>query len=306
MSRFIKLILTILLGGYLSLLLLDWTYTMTITQRPLLGIKENRNYDYLIAGDSRTNPLVAPYIDKMTGLMTLNIGFPSFTLEDNQRILQYFFDRGNRVERVILQMDRRFGTSTGTRQEWYYWPYLHRQDGHFTTEIPFSYYARENKNITLKTLGSGLKYLITVGDGEMDLDTVKMNQDFRPFLYNKKLLADHSNLPFLYQEIVNFHAFLKKHGVRELILFKAPCTPEWFASQSDTSSYKQVLREMGFRYFDLSGTYTDTSYFKDYTHIKNNKYLEFSRYFIKSVIEPIEMADRKSPVAETLELPAKH
>jgi hypothetical protein len=305
MSRFIKLILTILLTGYLSLLLLDWTYTWTITQRPLLSIKENRNYDYLIAGDSRTNPLVAPYIDMLTGLRTINIGYPSFTLEDNQRILQYFFDRGNRVERVILQMDRRFGTSIGTRQEWYYWPYLHRQDGLFTGEIPFSYYAKENKNITLKTLGSGMKYLINVGDGEMSLDTAKINEDFRPFLYNKKLLADYSNVPFLYQELVNFHAFLKKNGVQELILFKAPCTPEWFASQSDTSSYKRALRNMGFKYIDLSGTYTDTSYFKDYTHIKNSKYLEFSRYFIKTVIEPIEMADKKSNAADTLSQPAK-
>lgn len=305
MSRFIKLILAILLGGYLSLLLLDWTYTWTITQRPLLSIKENRNYDYLIAGDSRTNPLVAPYIDMLTGLRTINIGYPSFTLEDNQRILQYFFDRGNRVERVILQMDRRFGTSRGTRQEWYYWPYLHRQKGPVTTDIPFSYYSLENKNITLKTLGAGLKYLITVGNGEMKLDTTKINEDFRPFLYNKKLLADYSKEPFLYKELAEFHEFLRSNGVRELIFFKAPCTPEWFASQTDTSSFKVALRNQGYRFFDLSGIYTDTSYFKDYTHIKNSKYLEFSRYFIKSVIEPVEMTDKKSTAADTLLLPAR-
>jgi hypothetical protein len=303
MRGFIKLILTILLGGYLSFLLLDWTYTMTITQRPLLNIKENRSYDYLIAGDSRTNPLVAPYIDMLTGLKTINIGYPSFTLEDNQRILQYFFNRGNRVDRVILQMDLRFGTATGNRQEWYYWPYLHREEGFFTSEFPFGYYARENKNITLKTLGSGMKYMINVGDGEMTLDTMKIFKDFRPFLYNQKLLKDYSKEHFQYQQLLEFHTFLKKNGVRELIFFKAPCTPEWFLSQTDTSTYKKKLRGMGYKYFDLSGAYIDTSYFKDYTHIKNNKYLEFSRYFIHKVIDPLEMGDRK---ANTADLSGRH
>lgn len=90
MKGFIKLLLIIVIGGYITLTLADWLYTMSITQRPLLSIKKNRKYDYLIAGDSRTNPLVAPYIDQKTGLKTINIGFPAFTLEDNQKILQYF------------------------------------------------------------------------------------------------------------------------------------------------------------------------------------------------------------------------
>jgi hypothetical protein len=299
MRGFIKLLLIIVLGGYLALFLLDWTYTWTITQRPLLNIKENRNYDYLIAGDSRTNPLVAPYIDLKTGLKTINIGYPAFTLDDNQRILQYFFNRGNRVERVLLQMDLRFGTAAVGKQEWYYWPYLHRQSGILSAELPFSYYARENKNITLKTLGSGIKYLITVGDGESKLDTAEINNDFRPFLYNKKLLKDYSKEPFKYRELIEFNAFLKKNGVRELIFFKAPCTPEWFESQTDTSTYKQKLRGMGFKYFDLSGVYSDTSYFKDYTHIKNNRYLEFSRYFIHRVIDTLELKDRQLSVAKS-------
>jgi hypothetical protein len=298
MKGFIKLLLIIVIGGYITLTLADWLYTLTITQRPLLSIKENRKYDYLIAGDSRTNPLVAPYIDQKTGLKTINIGFPAFTLEDNQRILQYFFDRGNRVERVLLQMDLRFGTASGIKQEWYYWPYLHRQAGMLFSEIPFGYYARENKNITLRTLGSGIKYLFTVGDGELKLDTTEINNDFRPFLYNQKLLKDYSKESFRYHELLEFDAFLKKNGVRELILFKAPCTPQWFESQSDTATYKQRLRCMGFKHFDLSGAYGDTCYFKDYTHIKNSKYLEFSRYFIEKVIEPLELKDQQSFIAK--------
>lgn len=305
MRRFLKLSLTIVVSGFLALLLVDAFYTITITRRPLLKIKENRQYDYLIAGDSRTNPLVAPYIDQITGLKTINIGYPSFTLEDNQRILEYFFALGNKVERVILQMDQRFGTATGTRQEWYYWPYLHLQQGILTAGIPFSYYARENKNITFKTIGSGLKYLITVGDGEEVLDTVKINEDFRPFLHNKKLLTDYSKMPFFYDRLDSFHTFLKNHGVKELILFKAPCTPAWFASQTDTTSYKQKLRSMGFKYIDLSGTYTDTSYFKDYTHIKNSKYLEFSRLFIEKVLQPMEESDRLSVKSDAVDLQVK-
>jgi hypothetical protein len=226
-------------------------------------------------------------------------------LEDNQKILQYFFDRGNRVERVLLQMDLRFGTASGIKQQWYYWPYLHRQVGMLPLEIPFSYYAKENKNITLRTLGSGIKYLFTVGDGELELDTAEINNDFRPFLYNKKLLKDHSKEPFRYQALLEFDAFLKKNGVRELILFKAPCTPQWFDSQSDTATYKQGLKRLGFQHFDLSGAYGDTSYFKDYTHIKNSKYLEFSRYFIQNVIEPLELKDQQSYIARQPNRPSK-
>ena len=133
----------------------------------------------------------------------------------------------------------------------------------------------------------------------MKLDTAEINNDFRPFLYNKKLLKDYSQEPFRYRELIQFDAFLKKNGVRELVLFKAPCTPEWFISQTDTSTYKMKLRNMGFKYFDLSGAYRDTSYFKDYTHIKNNRYLEFSRYFIHRVIDTLELKDRQLSMAKS-------
>jgi hypothetical protein len=86
-------------------------------------------------------------------------------------------------------------------------------------------------------------------------------------------------------EIHSFERMLRKNGVKELVLFTAPFSPNWFHSQSDTSTYKRKLVNAGFKYIDLSTIYPDTTYFKDYTHIKNNKYLEFCRYFVDNVIQ---------------------
>ena len=87
-------------------------------------------------------------------------------------------------------------------------------------------------------------------------------------------------------KLKNFEKFLKENGVKQLILFTSPFSPIWFPSQSDTTVYKQKLKEAGYTYYDFSTIYPDTSYFKDYTHIKNNKYLDYCKIFHKTVLIP--------------------
>ena len=74
MRPFLKNISIILLAGGLSLSLLDIFYTWAITRRPLFWIEKDQHYDYLIAGDSRTSPLLTPYLEMITGKKTINIG----------------------------------------------------------------------------------------------------------------------------------------------------------------------------------------------------------------------------------------
>lgn len=293
MRGFLKIVCIIIVAGGLTLSLLDIFYTWGITRRPLLGIQHDHHYDYLIAGDSRTNPLLAPYMEMITKRKTINIGYPAFTLEDNRRILSYFFERGNRADTVFLQIDMRFGTATETKREWYYKPYLIMEHGLLTPRSPFMYYALNNKNITLRQVRDHISFSMLKDEEKAAWDTAAVLSDYRPFVYNSKLLADHATLPFLMEDLKSFDGFLKKNGVRKLVLFTAPFSPNWFHSQSDTTSYKLRLRTEGFEYHDLSTLYSDTTWFKDYIHIKNNRYLQFCRDFNTTVIRSESLNLRK-------------
>jgi hypothetical protein len=270
----------------IALACLDILFTWAITAKPLSGIRERRHYDLLIAGDSRTNALLPGYLDMITGLRTINIGTPSLNLEDNHRIMEYFFERGNTVDQVALQIDLRFGTARRAVKDWEYEPYLIRQKGLLSPRVPFLFYAKHNQNITLHKVWKGISHILEDSKEDPGLDTMKVLHDFRPFLFNERLLADHSCDPFLMDELKDFERYLKRNGVKQLILFTAPFSPNWFSSQTDTTLYKKRLREAGYTYHDFSTIYRDTSYFKDYTHIKNNRYLEFCREFRRVVLQP--------------------
>jgi len=285
MKKFLRLTSITFFFGFMALALLDIAYTWAITRKPLNDIQTNRHYDYLIAGDSRTNPLLPSYLNMITGKKTINIGYPAYCLEDNRRVLTYFFERGNRADKVFLQMDLRFGTANEIRREWYYKPYLMMHEGLLTPRFPFKYYALNNKNITFMTVKNHMMYGLQTPAERAYFDSLEIVNDYRPFRYNDKLLEDPADKPFLMNELLAFEKTLKQYGVKELVLFTAPFSPNWFSSQSDTSSYKKKIIEAGFKYVDLSTVYPDTTYFKDYTHIKNNKYLEFSRFFVEHVIK---------------------
>jgi hypothetical protein len=279
MTRFLRLCSIILVIGFLGLWLLDLWFTWAVTRKPLSGIEENKNYDCLIAGDSRTTPLQAPYLDIYTGLKTINIGYPAYTIEDNHKILKYFFERGNRVERVYLQFDLRFGTAARSVRDWYYHPYILRHESWFKWHFPFKFYSLNNSNIKPSTVIKETWNALRGFDSVTPFDSLEVLNDFRAFKFNPKLLKDNSKDTLLMDKLLSLDSMLKRNGVKEMVIFTAPFAGIWFPSQSDTSSYKKKIREAGFRYHDFSTAYLDTTYFMDYTHIKNNRYFEFCRLF---------------------------
>lgn len=282
MRLFLRKLLFVAAGILITLSLLDIFYTWVISETPLHGIRKNEQVDYLIAGDSRTNPLLPEYLSQITGKKVINIGEPGYVLDDNIRILKYFFEMGNRVDRVLLQVDWKFGArhpEDVESKEWRYLPNLIRKEGLLTPRIPFVFYAQNNRNIKPMHIVKFTKTAL-LRNGQPDpLDTMTVINAHRPFMHNEKLREDYSTMAFRMKDIIALDSFLRRQGVRELILFSTPYLPEWISTQSDSASYKRKVREAGYRFHDFSTVYKDVTWFKDYLHVTNSKYLEFCRLF---------------------------
>jgi hypothetical protein len=282
MKKFLSQLVMVAIGITATLSAMDILYTWAISETKLYGIGKNEHIDYLIAGDSRTNPLLPQYLCAITGKKVINIGEPGYVLDDNIKVLEYFFKRGNRAERVLLQVDWKFGSRKPedvTPKEWRYMPNLIREEGLLTPRVPFKLYAENNRNIKIGNVYRFMKTAVTGYDPNARLDTMSVLRSHRPFLTNEKLRDDYSTMKFRIEDINALNAYLKKNGVKELILFSPPYLPEWISTQSDSASFKQIIRSAGYKYHDLSTVYRDTTYFKDYLHVRNSKYLEFCRLF---------------------------
>ena len=140
MRIFVRKLLFVAVGIGVTLSLLDIFYTWVISETPLHGIRKNEHIDYLIAGDSRTNPLLPEYLCQITGKKVINIGEPGYVLDDNHKEPKSFFEIGNQPARCPLQVDVKVGArdpadveSTDCR----YPPNFIRQERIFTTRHPF-------------------------------------------------------------------------------------------------------------------------------------------------------------------------
>jgi hypothetical protein len=284
MRTFLKQILVVFLAILVTLSLMDIFYTWAVTQKPLHDIRENEHIDYLIIGDSRSNPLVTFYLEHLTGSKVMNFAEPGFVLEDNLTILDYFFRKGNTVDRVLIQADWKFGSRTEVDKNWAYTPYLIREKGLLSPRIPFWIYAENNRNFKPMFLVKQIKDGNTKRTTSQLADTSDINAANVPFRYNEKLKADYSKYPFRINDIKALESRLKAKGVKEVILFSIPHLPEWITTQSDSASYKHIIRKSGFKYYDFSTIYADTTWFKDYLHVRNSRYMDFCRRFSATVM----------------------
>ena len=283
MRQFIKQVSIFLAGIFIAFSLLDIFYTWIISENPVYSIKNDEHIDYLIAGDSRTDPLLEPFLEHITGKKIIQIGSHGYVLQNNIEILEYFFSKGNRVDKVILQVDWKFGSSIENKKNFEYMPHIMREQGLFKPRIPFEYYMINNKNIRPTHIYKYSKNMLKKDKSEsVIIDTV--NVKHTPFVNNRKLWEDYSVNRFRIEEIVALRDYLHKMGVKELILFSPPYLPEWISSQSDSASYKTIIKNAGFKHYDFSTVYKDTSYFKDHLHVKNSKYMEFCRLFASIVM----------------------
>ena len=129
MRQFIKQVSIFIAGVFIVFSILDILYTWVISENPVYNIMSNEHIDYLIAGDSRTDPLLEPFLEKITGKKIIQIGSPGYVLQNNIEILDYFFKKGNRVDKVILQVDWKFGSRTESKKNFEYMPHIMRQQG---------------------------------------------------------------------------------------------------------------------------------------------------------------------------------
>jgi hypothetical protein len=284
MRTFLKQILLVFLAILVTLSLMDIFYTWAITQKPLHDIRENEHVDYLIIGDSRSNPLLTFYLEHLTGTKVLNFAEPGFILEDNLTMLDYFFRKGNTVDRVLIQADWKFGSRTEVGKDWAYTPYLIREKGLLSPRIPFWMYAENNRNFKPMFLVKQIMDGIKKQPSSILADTIGINASNFPFRYNENLNVDYSKYLFRINDIKALETRLKARGVKEVILFSIPHLPEWITTQSDSATYKRTIRNSGFKYYDFSTIYADTTWFKDYLHVRNSRYTEFCRRFSATVM----------------------
>lgn len=282
MNKFLRQMAIVLGGIPLLLVALDGFYTWALSETPAFGIGVNEKVDYILAGDSRTISLRAPYMSHITGKKVLNISAPGYTLDNNIELLEYFFRRGNRVDRVVLQVDQKFGSRTVPSHDFEYKPHLFRENP-LMARIPFRYYAENNRNIRPSEVLGKARQTLSEGAGTPGLVLDTVNVKFTYFRHNNNLLTDHSRDPFRLDDLLALRDFLRSRGVKELILYSPPYLPEWIHSQSDSASFKQKIRDAGFTYYDLSNVYPDTSYFKDHLHVQNRLDMSYCR-LVSSVI----------------------
>jgi hypothetical protein len=128
----------------------------------------------------------------------------------------------------------------------------------------------------------GLRYVDDAGRPGRVPDT--MGGKITQFRYNPKLMIDHSIDSFRIDDIIALRSYLRSHGVKELILYSPPLMQDWNRIQTDTVSFKRKVREAGFRYIDLSNAYSDTTYFKDQLHVKNQMDMPYCRLVASLVL----------------------
>ncbi len=265
------------------LAIMDIFYTWVLSETPVYDIGKNEKVDWIIAGDSRSISLRAFYMSHVSGKKVLNISAPQFSLDNNRALLEYFFNNGNRADRVLLQVDQKFCSRRGYKRDYEYMPHLIRQQGILTPRLPFVYYAENNKNIKPTSIVKAFRRRIT-GQADVEKLSDTANYKITRFEYNPKLLQDHSDDEFRLDDMKALRDYLLGKGVREVVLYTPPILPEWILTQRDSASFKKKVRDAGFKYYDFSFIYSDTSYFKDHLHVQNRKDFEYGRFITANVL----------------------
>lgn len=282
MKRFIRQMGLVFAGVFLLLALFDVTYTWIISENSLLGIGKNEKVDYLLLGDSRSVMLNADYLSEVTGKKVVNIACDGCSFIDILNMTDYFFKEGNRTDTVIIQMDPVFGWYMEPHVTFLYYAHLTRQKGILSPRIPFKYYLENRGKIKFEKVWKSVSNILNgeTGYKSMDIRNLKPSR-FTPV---KKFMRDDSKESFRIDRLVDFKKYLVERGVKDLIVYTAPILPAWAMYQTDPTSYKNMIREAGFQYEDLSNLYKDTVYFRDHLHLNFEKYIEYNRFFAERVM----------------------
>ena len=278
MRKFIILASSILLLVGVILTALDICYSYGLSRHPLLKIPKNERFDYLIIGDSRVSSILEKQLDSLTARRCLVLPNYGGNLDDMPFVIDYFFQNGNTARTVISSIDLRIGGNEGVKHEWLYYAHASRKNGYLDPRVPFLTYAQNNTTVTTKRIFEDL--FRDVDSSRKDQRDMNILQWYEP---HKDQMKDYSVAPLRIESLVNLKNILKAHGVTDHRLLIAPLSPEFDALQSDPDGYKSLLRNNGFRYYDFSAMYPDTSSFADLVHLKRKAYAGFTEAVADSI-----------------------
>ena len=280
MKKFLQLFVLTIGVLLLALVGLDCLYSYAIAKHPLLRIPENKTYDYLIIGDSRVSSLLEGPMSEMTDKSVLVLPHYGGNLEDILAVTDYFFERGNRAHTVISTVDLRIAQTAPAKHDWQY--YAHNVVAHqyLAPRVPFAIYARNNRKIPFRKVLEELKR--PVDTSRKETRNMGLFQKYEPHA-DQMNAYDTSNLRL--DLILSLRNKLRSHGIKDHRLLVAPLSPDYARYHPGAESYKLMMRNEGFRLYDCSGLYKDTSSFADLVHLKRNKYLDFSRKLADSLIQ---------------------
>lgn len=278
MRKFIILASSILLLTGVILTALDIGYSYSLSRHPLLRIPKHQRFDFLIIGDSRVSSILEKLLDSMTGRRCLVLPNYGANLDDMPFVIDHFFQNGNTAQTVISSIDLRIGGNEGVKHDWLYYAHTSRKNGYLDLRFPFLIYARNNTTVTTKRIFEDL--FRDVDSSRKDQRDMNILQWYEP---HKDQMKDYSLTPLRIESLLNLKNILKAHGVTDHRLLIAPLSPEFDALQSDPDGYKRLLRDNGFRYYDFSALYTDTSSFADLVHLKRKAYADFTAAVADSI-----------------------
>jgi hypothetical protein len=278
MTRFIRTC-TLTAGGIAATLTgMDCLYTYGVARHPLLNIPENHTYDYLIIGDSRVSSLLEEDISAQTGKTVMVLPHYGDNLKDVLKLTDYFLERGNHAKTVISNVDLRIAQSSGMTHEWEFYAYDVHAHHYLKPRIPFVIYALNNRKIPFRKVMEGIRRPVdTVRAEHRDFSITQRYEPSR----EQKIPYDTSHLRL--DLILELREKLKKYGIHDHRLVVAPLSPEYPRYHPGSESYKNIMRSKGFRLYDCSAVYNDTSGFADLIHLKRNHYRDFSRKFADSL-----------------------
>lgn len=269
---------TVLAGTFLAMACLDILYSHAIARHPLLRIPEGRHYDHLVLGDSRVSSLLEQTLDTATDAGWIVVPHYGGNVDDIRRVLDQFFESGNRADTLWLSVDMRLFGNTGTNYEWLYYAYDSRRRHYLNPRFPFVTYARNNARVDMRRVLTDLRRPVDTSRKESrDFGIV---QWYAPHNDQKR---DYSAQAFRRGALDSIMRGAAHKGVKAIGLFTAPLSPDFAGYQSRPDAFKKELRGLGLRYIDFSNTFSDTVYFADLVHLKRRHYRDFTLAFADSV-----------------------
>ncbi len=279
MTRFIKTCSLTAGGLFLTLSGMDCLYSYGIARHPLLRIPEKKEYDYLIIGDSRVSSLIEDEIGAKTGKSVIVLPHYGDNLKDVLYLTDYFLERGNRAKTVISTVDLRIAQSSQMTHDWEFYAYDVKAHYYLKPRIPFVMYASNNRKIPFRKVVEGISS--PIDSARRETRDFNIFQRYEPSR-EQKIPYDTTHLRL--DLILALREKLKKHGIRDHRLIVAPLSPDYPRYHPGAESYKDIMRSHGFRLYDCSKMYTDTTAFADLIHLKRKTYMDFSRRFADSLL----------------------